>query len=322
MVLYRAQFLARAQTSGLGLPALLAGVTGIILIGLTAWARALAIAGWRMQQRTPIALRHPVLVTGLGLAVPGSGLFLSGHPRRGALAFWMLGPLMIGAVILMHAPWLWRLNQALTVGRIPRSALELTFLAAALSVIGGALAWMVQAMDGARQVSRMTGRVSHGQPVALALLFALVAFVGMFEPVAVGGMLDRFAVALQLEGLRVLPLVMELGAAELDPGQPMYALRAAELYERLGQRDRAQELRQELALHWNAYARTVESAALAKAAAAKAKTPAAPALPLPPTSSASTAGPLPAAFPGVTWLPHPAPDPMRAPPSGTATEGK
>jgi hypothetical protein len=317
LVGYRSEFLARAQASGLGLPALLAGVSGVILIGLTAWARALAIAGWRMQQRTPIAVRHPALVTGLGLLVPGSGLFLSGHPRRGAVAFWMLGPLAIGAVILLHAPWLWRLNQSLSAGRIPRSALELTFLAAALAVLGAGLSWMVQAMDGARCVSRVTGRTSHGQAVALALLIAIVAFVGMFKPVQVGAMLDRFAIALKLDGLRLLPLVMELGAAELDPGQPIYSLRAAELYDRLGQRDRARELRHELDVTWNAYARTVQMDALAKA-----KTAQAPAVPIPPVSAAAVAGPLPAAFPGVTWEPHPAPDPTLATPSGPATERK
>jgi hypothetical protein len=311
LVGYRSEFLARVESAGIGILPLLAGVSGILLLGVTAWARALAIAGWRMQQRTPLRLTHPGIITALGLLVPGSGLFLSGHPRRGALAFWMLGPLAVGAVILAHAPWLWRLNQGLSAGRIPRSALELTFLAAALVGLGAAFSWTIQALDGARCVSRQTGRVSHGQAVALALLIAIASLCATFKPVQVGEMLDRFAVALRLEGLRVLPLVMELGASGLDPSEPVYSLRAAELYERLGQRERAQELRQDLDGRWKAYARAAKPAAPVRPGAAF---PSATAVP--PASSRAGASPLPDAFPGLVWEPQIA-LPKAAPPTAT-----
>ena len=263
LVLYRKPFLLGAEDAGLGLVQLVGGVALVILIGFTAWARALAIAGWRMQRRTELPIRHPLLVTALGLAAPGSGLFLSGHPRRGALAFWMLGPLSASAIVLFYAPWLWQLNQQLTAGRIPRSALEAIFMAAALLALAVVLGWFVQAMDGARHVSRATGRASHGQPVAAALLVALVAFACLFKPGEAASTADRFAVAFRLEGLRVVPLALELSAAKLDPSEPIYSYRAAELYDRLGQRDRARALRQELEAHWTTYARAIERTAQA-----------------------------------------------------------
>ena len=263
LVLYRQQFLLFAEGARPGMLPLIGGVSGVILLGFTAWARALAIAGWRMQRRTELPLRHPVLVTGLGLLAPGSGMFLSGHPRRGALAFLMLGPVSVSAAILMYAPWLWRFNQQLAAGRIPRTALEAIFLAAALIALGGALMWFVQAMDGARHVSRAAGRVSHAQPVAAALLVALVAFPWMFRPSEVARTADRFAVAWRLEGLRLVPLALELGAARLDPAEPIYSYRAAELYDRLGQREQARELRAQLDVHWRSYALAIERTAQA-----------------------------------------------------------
>lgn len=263
LVVYRQQFLLAAEDARLGLLPLVGGVSAVIFVGFTAWARALAIAGWRMQRRTELPIRHPLLVTGLGLVAPGSGMFLSGHPRRGALAVWMLGPLCASAVVLLYSPWLWRLNQQLTVGRIPRTALEGLFLAAAGLAVLGILGWFVQAMDGARHVARAAQRVSHGQLVAAALLAVLVAFPCLFRPAEVARTADRFAIALRLEGLRLVPLALELGAARLDPAEPMYSYRAAELYERLGQRDRARALRQELEGHWSGYARALERTAQA-----------------------------------------------------------
>jgi len=259
-VWYRTELLRRAESGGFAVPHLLAVGCGIVLLSFTAWARALYVAGWRMQQRSLlVGLSHPITVAGLSLVFPGLGLFISGNPRRGALAVWILGPLMIALVILIHAPWLWHLNQNLVAGRVPRSALELVFIASLLLALLATFTWVVQALEGARLVSRSTGRVSHGQPVALALLVAIVAFHLTFEPARIAQVLDRFAIAFRLDGLRVIPLVMELGAAKLDPVQPLYPHRAAELYQQLGQRGRARHLREELNARWNAYARTVRS---------------------------------------------------------------
>lgn len=257
-VWYRAEILHRAESDGVGVLPLLAGVCGITLMAFTAWARALHLSGWRTQQRAPLGgFRHPSIVAGLSLLLPGLGLFISGHPRRGALALWFLGPLVAAVVILGHAPWLWHLNQSLGTERIPRSALELVFIASALVALVAAFSWLVQALDGARFVSQLTGGVSHGQPVALALLVTILVFHLAFNPVRVAQVLDRFAIAFRLEGLRVVPLVMELGATKLDPSQPLYTHRAAELYDRLGRRTRALQLREDLDARWNAYAKTV-----------------------------------------------------------------
>jgi hypothetical protein len=213
-----------------------------------------------MQQRSLLAgISHPVAITGLSLLFPGLGLFISGNPRRGAFALWILGPLMIALIILGQASWLWQMNQNLGAGRIPRSALELVFIGSLLIALLATVTWIVLAMEGARHVSQLAGRVPHGQSVALALLVAIAAFHLTFEPTRFAQVLHHFAVAFRLDGLRVVPLVMELSAAKLDPMQPLYTYRAAELYQQLGQRGRASELRSELNARWTAYARTVGS---------------------------------------------------------------
>jgi hypothetical protein len=283
-VWFRTEILHSAERNAVGVVPLLAGLCGIILLGATAWARALHLAGWKMQRAPVGELRHPMIVAGLSLLLPGLGLFISGNPRRGALALWMLGPLLISVAILGHAPWLWHLNQNLVEGRIPRSALELVFITAALAALAAAFCWVVQALDGARLVSRLTGRVSHGQPVALALLMTIVVFHLTFNPARVAQVLDQFAIAFCLDGLRVVPLVMELGATKLDPSQPLYAHRAAELYDLLDQRARARQLREDLAARWSAYAKTTRAAEPGVAAVAAIRT-----IPSLPTSS-ETAG--------------------------------
>jgi hypothetical protein len=257
VVLYRSQLLRRVEQSGLGAVPLLVLVSLITLAASTAWARALFVAGQRMQQRELLAaLRHPSIVSIVSLIFPGLGLFASGHPRRGAYALWIFGPMAAAAFVLYHAPWLWKLNQGVEAGRIPRTALEVMFVLALVTLVGTFFSWIIQALDGARVVSRATGRVSHGQAVALALLVAVLAFPFAFRPARVAQDLDRFAGAFRLEGLRLIPLVMELGAAKLDPREPLYTHRAAELYEKLGQRGQARELREALRAQWSAYAWT------------------------------------------------------------------
>ncbi len=261
VVIYRSQILRRVEQSGLGAVPLLALVSLITLAASTAWARALFVAGRRMQQRELMAgLRHPSIVAAVSLIFPGLGLFASGHPRRGAYALWIFGPMAAAAFVLYHAPWLWKLNQSLHAGRVPRSALEVLFMLSLITVIGTVFTWIIQALDGARVVSRATGRVSHGQAVALALLIAVLAFPFAFRPARVAQDLDRFAGAFRLEGLRVIPLVMELSASKLDPREPLYTYRAAELFEKLGQRGLAYELREDLRAQWSAYAWTQRTA--------------------------------------------------------------
>ena len=261
VVIYRTQILQRVERSGLGAVPLLIMVSLIALAASTAWARALFVAGRRMQQRELLAgLRHPSIVALVSLVFPGLGLFATGHPRRGAHALWIFGPMAAAAFMLYHAPWLWKLNQSLDAGRIPRLALEVLFVLAVATVIGTIFAWIIQALDGARLVSRATGRVSHGQAVALALLIAVLAFPFAFRPARVAQDLDRFAGAFHLDGLRLIPLAMELGAAKLDPREPLYTYRAAELFEKLGAKRQARELREGLRAQWSAYAWTQRTA--------------------------------------------------------------
>jgi hypothetical protein len=261
VVAYRSQILRRVEQSGLGVLPLLTLVSLITLVASTAWARALFVAGRRMQQRELLAaLRHPSIVTAVSLVFPGLGLFASGHPHRGAFALWIFGPMAAAAFLLYHAPWIWKLNQSVDAGRVPRTALELAFMLSLVTVIGTFFSWFIQALDGARVVSRATGRASHGQAVALALLIAVLAFPFAFKPARVAQDLDRFAGAFRLEGLRLIPLALELSAAKLDPREPLYTYRAAELYEKLGQKGHAYALREDLRAQWSTYAWTQRTA--------------------------------------------------------------
>ena len=108
-----------------------------------------------------------------------------------------------------------------------------------VTVIGTVFTWFIQALDGARVVSRATGRASHGQAVALALLIAVLAFPFAFNQARVAQDLDRFAGAFRLVGLRLNPLAKELSASKLDPREPLYTNRASELYEKLAQKAHA-----------------------------------------------------------------------------------
>lgn len=234
-------------------------VTSIaILVGLTAWARAVYLIGrYRplLARNLPEPMRRPSIVGMLGFLVPGLGLIVTGHHRRAACALWLSGLLALSLFVLTRVSLLWSWNRGAGSDVIHAAALERLFIVMGLAGVIAALAWVVQALDGGRLAEgrfAQDRRVSGGG-AAFGLLSALVLFAVLFQPALVADTLDDFAVAVGYEGFRIIPLQAELAAMRLDPSRPAFAVKAAELYEGLGRHEEARILRVELAERWRPY---------------------------------------------------------------------
>lgn len=256
----RPELLGRAQMTSAGVISLIAALSVVTLLGFIAWGLAVLEAGRGnrfIRERLRGPLPHPALIAVFGLLFPGLGLLITGHPRRAAWAMGMVGPLAAAVAILAHAPWLVQLNRS-REPRMPGRELELILLFSLLLALVAALAWLVQGLEGLRHAARLSGRMSQGTPFALALLLALAAFAIAFKPGRVAQDLDRFAVVMRLDGLQVIPLCMEIGAMHFDPSIPLYAARAAELYEELGMPENARSIREDLWVRWRSVAQSLE----------------------------------------------------------------
>ena len=95
----------------------------------------------------------------------------------------------------------------------------------------------------------------HGDWAAVALIMAIMGLLVTFEPSRVAETLDRFAVSMREDGLRVIPLYASYAAMRLDPSQPSHTVQAIEINEGLGKQDAAFSLRRELAGKWKPYER-------------------------------------------------------------------
>ncbi|MFQ5599092.1 MAG: hypothetical protein ACE5G2_00910 [Candidatus Krumholzibacteriia bacterium] len=237
----------------------LLGVCGATLLGVTAWSRTLLLAARDerfVPERLPGWLRHPTVAGVLGLFLPGIGLLMSAHPRRAAFAVWNVGPLVLSILLLWRAGWLWRCNQAAGAQGIPLAALEVVLLASTFVAIVGALCWIAAALDGARLTAFRAGRRDgfRSDWLALSQLGTLILILVALRPASLAQDLDNFAAGMRPEGYRVIPLCMELGAARLDPSQPEYPMRAAELYDTLGMHEAARHIRDRLQDRWEVYA--------------------------------------------------------------------
>ena len=213
----------------------------VILLVATAWARCIAAAGRHRPRPTSMYrpwMRDPRAVGFLGLVVPGLGLLLAGRRLRAAWAFWTVGPLAASAVILLHWRWLWTRSLADVPPGISGDALEGALLAAVVVFVVSALAWIVQALDGARRVGGETRRV-RPDLVSAALVVTLALFALTARPASFARNLDLVSAGLQVEGLRVIPLGLSEIAIRLAPSDPGYLARAAELNEQLGMRNAA-----------------------------------------------------------------------------------
>ncbi len=235
------------------------------LAGFAAWARGVTLLGtrrgWHMR-RLPGWIREPGVAAVFGLVVPGFGLYVAGHPRRAACALFGACAAVLSALALWLAPGLWRWNQAAGAFAVQSDALERVLLVMGTVGLLGALAWIIQWLDGVRLAGYRTGR-DEGTPgdwAAAALLVAMVAFLTMFHPANLAETLDNFAVSTRLDGLRVIPLYASEAAMRLDPSQPTYVLHAVEMNVSLGRTEAARALRQGLDERWKAYEMMVGNA--------------------------------------------------------------
>lgn len=240
----------------------LAGACVAAVIGFTAWARGAYLIGRRksaLLRRLPAALRHPGAVGVLGFAVPGFGLHVAGRPMRAGCAIWSASLLVVSSLVLVNAPGLWR--HSMNGGTLSPSPddLEIGFIFFAAMGLFGAVAWIVQALDGMRiAAARPDGQLQpRGDLAAVALVVAIAAFVGLFQPADVARDLDRFAVAMHWEGMRLIPLCATACAMRLDPSRPEYVIHAIAMNESLDRLGDADALRDALAERWDAYAQTL-----------------------------------------------------------------
>ena len=229
--------------------------------GFAAWARGILLLGrhkgWLLR-RLPASVKHPGIAGIFGIVVPGFGLFIAEHPRRAACVIMMACSTAISTLVLAQAPALWRLSKAAGPLAGQGYALEQVFLVLGGIVFLGAFAWIVQALDGARLAGhRMDGGAAqpHGDWAAVALIMAIMGLLVTFKPSDVAETLDRFAVSMREDGLRVIPLYASYAAMRLDPSQPAHAVQAIEINEDLGRLDAAFALRRELAEKWKPYQR-------------------------------------------------------------------
>jgi hypothetical protein len=164
--------------------------------------------------------------------------------------------MVVSVLLLCQAPGLLRLSQVgILIGR--GDTLERLFLVIGSMVLFGSLVWIIQALDGTRLAGAgaQGSESRHGDWAAVALVLAIAAALVTFKPARVAETLDRFAVSMREDGLRVIPLAATQAAMRLDPSRPEYAVQAIELDEALGRSDAALALKRELAERWKPYER-------------------------------------------------------------------
>jgi hypothetical protein len=258
---------AAPHGSGIGFIIWLSVACVAALAGFAAWARGAFLLGrhkgWLLKQ-LPAWLRHPGTAGVLGLLIPGFGLFVARHPRRAACALLAACAAVIAAIVLWYAPALWRLSQA---GILVEHSEILERIFLVMGAVGalGALVWIVQALDGARLAGdRAEGTsVRHGDRAAAALVISIAALLVTFKPARVAETLDRFAISLSEDGLRIIPLAATQAAMRLDPSRPEYAVKAIERNEALGRLTKAVAIRRDLAERWKPYERMLRIEAAA-----------------------------------------------------------
>ncbi len=250
---------AAPQGSGIGFTVWLSVACVAATAAFATWARGAFLLGrhkGHLLRKLPAPLRHPGTAGLLGLVIPGFGLFVAQRPRRAAAALLAACATVVAALVLWQAPALWRLSRT---GILVEHGDMLERIFLAMGAVGalGALIWISQALDGARLAGDRTGGtpVRPGDRAAVALVIAIAALLVAFKPARVAETLDRFAISMREDGLRVIPLAALDAAMRLDPSRPEYAVRAIELNEALGRPTAALALRRDLAERWKPYER-------------------------------------------------------------------
>lgn len=241
----------------------LGGFALMHVLGALAWSRALRLATRDerfVPERLPEALRHPWAAASIGLVVPGYALAVGKRAWRAAFALWNASSAGLATLVLANAGMLWSWNKRAGVDALPRTFLEMLFIASAAVLALGALYWIAAALDGGRVLAAGRRTRSRRHPylrsdaIALGLVVSMAGFALTFDASRVASDLDRFAGALHFSGYRLVPLSLESAAMRLDPGRSEYAIRTAELHVEMGHRQAAAEIQADLRTRWDAYA--------------------------------------------------------------------
>jgi hypothetical protein len=262
-----------------------AGVGALTAFTFAAWSRAVFLAGWDARffpERLPVLLTNPAATLISGIVTPGCGLLLHNAPRRAALALWNAGVCAMAVLTVLHARLLWKANTASTSGQLAPRTLEYVLLGALALAALGVLVWIGTALDGGRLAAHRSGHrmQGRGEWLVLGVLVALVAFAVTFRPAAMARELDRASGRMQAAGMEILPVLGATAATKLDPAQPTYALRLAELHEGLENAETAAAIRADLEARWMAYRRALRGEAVTPEAAQPSSPFALPSVPL------------------------------------------
>ncbi|MBK8164929.1 MAG: hypothetical protein IPK64_03075 [bacterium] len=217
--------------------------------GFSAWSRAALLAGGHLPpvHRLPRLLRSRVGVGALGLLAPGCGLLAGGSRWHAVLWLWALWPAALGVLVLRAGAGMWQHLSATIPDRGATDLLEHVLMLATACVVLGAIAWLVQALEGARRVAPVPalGR-GRGDWFAVALGLSCLGLAVGGSPGRAARQLGDAAAILQADGLSVIPLRLAQAADRLDPARAEYAVLAIALHEQRGDANRAAALRERL----------------------------------------------------------------------------
>jgi hypothetical protein len=257
LLLFKARFLARLELGDNGALLWLLIVPTVVLAVGAVWARAVSAAGCKYylpRSRLPRWLQG-LAATGLaGLLVPGLGLMLAGRPKRAGWAFLLVGAAAAALVVFSRWDWLWDRSRSPVAPGISGAGLEMILVLVVCMSVVIALAWIVQALDGARRVTTYRSHAA-ASAVSVALVVSLLAFALVYRPATIAQNLHVTSTSLQVNGYRFIPLGLSEAAAHLDPAKATYLAHAVELYEALGMRGKARAKRLTLVDRANEYTR-------------------------------------------------------------------
>jgi hypothetical protein len=262
LLMLRSRFDAWVETKSGGLMWWWLTVPVLVFLIGCAWARSVAAAG-RMYpvrfSRLPRQVRTPAAIAAIGLVVPGLGLMLSGRPRLAGWSFALVAPAAAAAVVFHRWNWLWDRGRTPVPSGISGPALEAILIVTVAIASLVAVLWLVQALDGARRVTRSRS-LAVADAASLMLLASIVIFGVAFRPATVAENLHATAVMLRVDGYQLIPLKLNEAAARLDPATPAYLAEAVELYGAAGMWQKAQEKRRILEARASEYMRLAQVA--------------------------------------------------------------
>ena len=193
-------------------------------------------------------LTHPWSAVALGLAAPGSAQVLARRPRRAVATLWHAWPAVAAVLVLLQAPLIWGQRAAFAGWGLDGAALETALLVAVAVAALAPLLWLAQALEGGRVQAARSGRWQgvRGDWATVALVATVAVALVAAEPATIAAGLGEYADGFADRGCTVTPLLLVRTARQLDPAQPAYALRAADLYAAAGALEEARQVRADL----------------------------------------------------------------------------